>query len=160
MVKRVQRVGHDAVAAAAFIGLPREITVDIDNSELRVHDGVTEGGHPVAKKSDVILRGGFVSRVLVEADPVVWPADNNYLLELTLTANRQMGTPTGLINGNFHIVNFIQDATGGHAVTWAAGFNFGSAAQPIIDVGANKETTIIFLALNDELRFINAVGGF
>jgi microcystin-dependent protein len=44
MSKRVQLLGHIAEIAAGFLGLERELTVDTDNAELRLHDGVTEGG--------------------------------------------------------------------------------------------------------------------
>jgi hypothetical protein len=44
MSKRVQLLGHVAELAATFVGLIRELTVDTDNAELRLHDGVTEGG--------------------------------------------------------------------------------------------------------------------
>lgn len=44
MTKRVQIIGHDHETANAFIGEEREITVDVDNWELRLHDGSTPGG--------------------------------------------------------------------------------------------------------------------
>lgn len=44
MSKRVQLLGHIAEIANQFLGLVRELTVDTDNAELRLHDGVTEGG--------------------------------------------------------------------------------------------------------------------
>lgn len=44
MTKRVQIIGHDAETANGFIGEVREITVDTDNWELRLHDGTTPGG--------------------------------------------------------------------------------------------------------------------
>lgn len=44
MSKRVQILGHIAEIANQFLGLDREITVDEDNRELRLHDGATEGG--------------------------------------------------------------------------------------------------------------------
>jgi hypothetical protein len=44
VTKRVQILGHDHETANAFIGEEREITVDIDNWELRLHDGSTPGG--------------------------------------------------------------------------------------------------------------------
>lgn len=43
-MKRVQLLGHIAEVAKSFLGLERELTVDTDNAELRIHDGVTEGG--------------------------------------------------------------------------------------------------------------------
>jgi microcystin-dependent protein len=42
--KITQFVGHTADVANAFIGAPRELTVDISNNNVRVHDGVTAGG--------------------------------------------------------------------------------------------------------------------
>lgn len=44
MSKEVQLRGHDAETANLFIGLDREVTVDTDNRELRLHDGITPGG--------------------------------------------------------------------------------------------------------------------
>lgn len=50
MAKRVQRLGATTAIANAFIGLQREITVDTTLWELRVHDGVTPGGHRIITK--------------------------------------------------------------------------------------------------------------
>lgn len=44
MTKRVQILGHDHDTAVTFIGEPRELTVDVDNWNIVVHDGVTPGG--------------------------------------------------------------------------------------------------------------------
>lgn len=50
MTKRVQILGHDAVTANAFIGEEREVTIDVDNWELRVHDGTTPGGWKILNR--------------------------------------------------------------------------------------------------------------
>lgn len=44
MTKRVQILGHTAEVANQFVGEEREITIDTDNRELRIHDAVTPGG--------------------------------------------------------------------------------------------------------------------
>lgn len=44
MSKRVQLLGHIAEIANQFVGFVRELTVDTSAAELRLHDGVTEGG--------------------------------------------------------------------------------------------------------------------
>jgi microcystin-dependent protein len=44
LTKRVQLLGHTAEVANLFIGEDREVTVDTDNRELRLHDEVTPGG--------------------------------------------------------------------------------------------------------------------
>lgn len=56
MTKRVQIVGHVAGTAATFIGREREVTVDIDNDNLRVHDGATPGGNIIPNKTYVDAR--------------------------------------------------------------------------------------------------------
>lgn len=44
MVKQVQRVRHTEAAADAYTGLQGEITIDLTNYQLRLHDGATAGG--------------------------------------------------------------------------------------------------------------------
>src|SRR3546814_1446734 len=45
MTKEVQHAGGNATNQNQYIGPPRELTVDTSNQELRLHDGVTPGGH-------------------------------------------------------------------------------------------------------------------
>jgi len=49
MAKRVQFIRHTTGNADAFTGLEGEITVDITEKTLRVHDGVNAGGTELAK---------------------------------------------------------------------------------------------------------------
>lgn len=49
MTERRKFVGQDSRAEAVqFVGLDREITVDVQTKTLRVHDGVTQGGSELA----------------------------------------------------------------------------------------------------------------
>jgi len=50
MAKRVQLIRHNTGGADAFTGLNGEITVDTTAKELRLHDSLTEGGIPTARK--------------------------------------------------------------------------------------------------------------
>lgn len=50
MAKTVQFVGGTEAEMNALTGLTRQVTVDTTNKELRVHDGSTAGGVPVARK--------------------------------------------------------------------------------------------------------------
>lgn len=47
MSKIVQLVGHIASLARQFVGEERELTVDTDSLNLRLHDGSTPGGHVI-----------------------------------------------------------------------------------------------------------------
>lgn len=51
--KQVQMRGGTSVEHKSFTGAPREITVDTDINTIRVHDGRTIGGHPLAKANEV-----------------------------------------------------------------------------------------------------------
>jgi len=53
MADQVQWRGGTTLEHAGFTGAPREITVDTDKKTLVVHDGVTAGGHPLARQGQV-----------------------------------------------------------------------------------------------------------
>jgi hypothetical protein len=53
MVKRLQLKRGTAEKNDAFTGANGEITVDLTNMRLRVHDGLTPGGFPIAKAEDL-----------------------------------------------------------------------------------------------------------
>ena len=64
MADQLQLRGGDQVSAEAFVGANRELIVDITNNVLSLHDGVTSGGHPLAKISDLTtLRSSIRSAV-------------------------------------------------------------------------------------------------
>lgn len=78
-LSRIQIVGHDAAAAATFIGRVREISVDTDNDELRVHDGVTPGGARLLNKtSNDLLYQPLDSLLTVLAALAI--ADGNFIV--------------------------------------------------------------------------------
>jgi hypothetical protein len=47
MAKRLQLRGGNAAKNNAFTGAAREVTIDTENYQLRIHDGITAGGHVV-----------------------------------------------------------------------------------------------------------------
>lgn len=84
----------------AFTGLASEITIDTDKHSIRVHDGVTAGGHeilPKAKNDELYLSksGGTMTGGItfpcgggIEVNP-------SYPDELTLRANSELDESTG-----------------------------------------------------------------
>lgn len=95
MSKEVRLRSGTATEHASFTGAPAEVTVDTTNNRLRVHDGLTAGGHPLAKSSEIDGKldkiGGTVSGVLT--------------LENTLDFGDSMIITRNIGNGNrgFHI---------------------------------------------------------
>ena len=53
MAKNVQMVGSNAASEDQRTGLDRQITIDTSTYEIRVHDGVTQGGHRIPNESGV-----------------------------------------------------------------------------------------------------------
>lgn len=66
---RVQRYGLIASQAGALVGLNREIVVNTTDWTISVHDGLTAGGHPVAKAdaSNIQQASGSQSGVIDSA---------------------------------------------------------------------------------------------
>ena len=55
-VKRLLLRGGTAAENDAYTGRPGEITADMDNMRLRVHDGTTRGGEPLARDDELPVR--------------------------------------------------------------------------------------------------------
>lgn len=55
-MKIVQNVGGSATNQDAYTGPERELTVDTDNWDLRLHDGVTVGGHRILSRDNADSR--------------------------------------------------------------------------------------------------------
>jgi len=53
MAKERQLRGGTTAQHENFTGANREVTIDTDKNTAVVHDGLTTGGHPLAKESDV-----------------------------------------------------------------------------------------------------------
>ena len=74
MAKRVQLIRDATAGADTFTGLTGEITVDTTKKELRLHDGLTAGGIPIAR-SDL----ANVSAATVSTDGKMAAADKSKL---------------------------------------------------------------------------------
>ena len=53
MAKKLQLRRGTTSQHNSFTGAVGEVTVDTDKDSLVVHDGSTQGGHPIAKSSDI-----------------------------------------------------------------------------------------------------------
>ncbi len=53
MATQIQRRRGTEAKLKKFIGAQGEITIDITNNRIVTHDGITPGGHPAAKQSDL-----------------------------------------------------------------------------------------------------------
>lgn len=87
--------------------------------------------------------------------------------ELTMTAavggSRQIAMPTGLTDGQKILFDFTQPPSGGPcAVTWAAGYSFGTAGQPSLSTGAGRNDLLAFRykSAKSACQFLGPASGF
>lgn len=138
MTKRVQILGHDHDTANAFIGEEREITVDIDNWELRLHDGSTPGGWLIYNRDENDARyqarnvelDGLLNWEPNERGIVTRLGPGNYALRVVEVNTGQLTitNPTGYA-GNY-IIGFAADITEDQTVSGSWTFT-----APIIATG-------------------------
>jgi hypothetical protein len=65
MATAIQRRRGNTAQHASFTGLAGEITIDTDKNTVVVHDGVTAGGYPLAKSSEIqALGSGDITAVI------------------------------------------------------------------------------------------------
>jgi hypothetical protein len=55
-MKEVQQVGSTREEQDVFVGLPRQLTVDTDNWDVRLHDGITPGGNIIQSRDNADTR--------------------------------------------------------------------------------------------------------
>jgi hypothetical protein len=114
MSKQVQFRRGTYIESEAFTGAEGEITVDTDNTTLRVHDGVTQGGKPIT--GNVHFSGNSVT--LDES-------------ELTITVNNATTVEQLVINGSTDEVH-MHSANANEALRLA---NYNASAYILIEAG-------------------------
>ena len=138
MSKQVQFRRGNYAESEAFTGAEGEITVDTDNNTLRIHDGVTEGGHQIT--GNVHFNGNEIA--LGET-------------ELTVIVNKDTTAETLVINGSADEVH-LHSANQNESLRLA---NNNASAYILIAPGSSNATpkTINvranFLDLYCNLRF-------
>lgn len=96
----------------------------------------------------VITNPAYTDQTLtyVGAGTTLWNADLGAIATVTLTgATTQIGLPSNLKKGTY-VLYVKQDATGGRAVTFAAGYKWQQGVAPTVASGANQVTIYSFIS--------------
>lgn len=104
-LKIIQFRGGTAQEHEAFVGHDREVTVETTNKRLRVHDGVTPGGHEIAKEEDVPVSTSQLENDVYRSSENLTKlsdltADVQYLKQSELTKLSQLQNDKGYIAGH------------------------------------------------------------
>lgn len=107
MAKRVLRIRHQTAAADAFQGKEGEITVDLTNKTIRVHDDVTPGGVESARKdlttSPAAVAGSSDGKMTAAQATELVNATANVLLRLIASNNLSDLVSAATARGNLGV---------------------------------------------------------
>lgn len=78
--------------------------------------------------------------------------------KLTMTGNAIMGLPTNIVAGQGGLIYVVQDSSGGHALTWEAGFKFFN--EPNEDTTANKVNVYAYEVYDVNTILVSHLGSF
>jgi len=137
---------------SAFTGAIGEVTVDISNDTLRVHDGVLTGGHRLAKHSDLTAAGANTGMDITLSTPT----DGSLTTGAAYTGFTSGTKVTDAIDILNQVINNVRNDTFINSVTFTAdtlaggaGINVtlstsvdGSANQYEIDWGDGSANTV------------------
>jgi hypothetical protein len=116
--------------------------------DVRGWDGTTHKKLSLAPQTNVATEWtagqNFNETSLSDGASIAWDLDANQVCNVTITADRTMAAPTNNKQGRTYILRVIQDATGGHSLTWNAEFLWGPDGAPTLANAANDVTVIAF----------------
>ena len=137
MAKKLQLRRGTTSQHNSFTGAVGEVTVDTDKDSLVVHDGSTQGGHPIAKSSDIATMAAttgatFTGDITVNAQKDVRFADadsSNYVAlqaPATVSSNVTWTLPAADGSANQHL-----KTDGSGALGWATDSSTDSTKMPL-----------------------------
>lgn len=85
------------------------------------------------------LKAAQAYQTLTDASTIAWDMNAGFNAQVTMTANRTIGTPTNVQPGGAFTLALGQDATGSRLAAWASPFfDWGTIGPPTLSTGANK----------------------
>jgi hypothetical protein len=142
---------HDTSMAAT--GTDKKITVG---------NLVTAAAAGAVAKAGDAMGGHLAPAVVTLTDQATIAVDasagNDF--RVTITANRTMGAPANLTDGQSLIFAITQDATGSRTITWNAAYKFGAAGAPTLTTTANATDVLAFKNYAGNVRYLGSALGF
>lgn len=105
-----------------------------------------DNSKPVTAKG---LRDAQAYIPLTEAATVAWNMNDGFNAKVTLTADRNMGTPTNPADGQDYRLQVIMGGSGGYGLTFPSAFDWGESGTPDMDGAAVGERFFIHLHCYD-----------
>lgn len=115
MARQIQIRRGSAAAHANFTGAVGEITMDTTNNTLRLHDGITPGGHPVASGTSLPETADYVIESWCAADGTSWyrKYKSGWVEQGGITTSAAVNFPVPFSNTNYTIDAIAEMIDGG-----------------------------------------------
>lgn len=117
MLKRIQFRGGTAAQNDEYTGEAGEITVDSSQNRLRVHDGSTKGGTPLAREDELPTRAGqmtfdvyYTKTSLTKLSQLV-SASGDYWRKIELRKLSQLNNDVGYVSGHCSYCQYCSHCT-------------------------------------------------
>ena len=130
MTKEVRRRSGTGAQHTTFTGAPAEVTVDTTDNRLVVHDGVTAGGHPVAKESEITSATAGIANKL--------PKDGSEAMSGNLDLNGNNLVDVGNINGG-PMGGYRNKIINGDFDIWQRATSFSSVGSSTYDADRSTQ---------------------
>lgn len=141
------REEHLAGNGVGFVGAQKEVTVDTTDYRLRVHDGITIGGHALMKSNDNILATQIV---FTDGENLQFKLDNNKLGGTILPPN-----PTPGIKPNILAIDVVNKLSNGTAtINYYITSDSNSILKHEISIDNGKTFTEITPKSNNPFMFV------
>lgn len=105
-LKKLQFRGGTSAQNDAFTGAEGEITVDTTNHRMRVHDGATEGGKPIAREDELptaladLTNDAYHSKTSLTKLSQLTSNASDYWTTAGLTKVSQLTNDAGYVSGH------------------------------------------------------------
>ena len=100
------------------------------------------------------VRGAITT--LTDAATIAIDMDDNNNFKVVITADRTLGNPTNVVEGQTGFIEVHQDSTGGHELSYGTNYRFVGGSTPTVTATASAVSILAYAVMADEKIMITA----
>jgi hypothetical protein len=100
------------------------------------------------------VRGAITT--LTDAATIAIDMDDNNNFKVVITANRTLGNPTNVVEGQTGFIEVHQDSSGGHELSYGSNYRFVGGTTPTVTSTASAVSVLAYAVMADEKIMITA----
>ena len=100
------------------------------------------------------VRGAITT--LTDASTIAIDMDDNNNFKVEITADRTLGNPTNVVEGQTGFIEVHQDSSGGHELSYGSNYRFVGGSTPTVTSTASAVSVLAYAVMADEKIMITA----